>query len=70
MSKKKALCLMLCLAMCVVMINMYVAPALGFFMNVGTPSTMFAVGQQVGKALGKAFGNSLFEFIAIVLFLA
>jgi hypothetical protein len=70
MSKKNASAVLASLVMALVAIQTVVLPQLAFFLKVGTVDSMFSVGKSVGGALGQAFGNSLFEFIGIILFLA
>lgn len=70
MSKKKATSTLTGLICTLFALNLAVLPQLGFFMKVGSVDSMFQTGKMVGGALAQAFGNSLFEFIGIVLFLA
>ncbi|MDP7034381.1 MAG: hypothetical protein QF752_07795 [Planctomycetota bacterium] len=70
MSKKKAALVLSVLLCAVVLVGLATEPALHYFMKVGTSQSMYATGASVGKALGSAFGSSLFEFIGVVLFLA
>ena len=70
MSKKKAALVLTLLICAVVLVGLSSQPALHYFMKVGTSQSMYSTGASVGKALGSAFGSTLFEFIGIVLFLA
>ena len=70
MSKKKATSVLSALVCTLFVLQAAVLPQLGFFLKVGSVDSMFQTGKMVRGALGQAFGNSLFEFIGIVLFLA